>query len=392
MNQNYLQNNICKFTPLNFKIDYTKKKNLIVTSLFKMTKGYKNFEKYLTGLHFISNKIIKYNLPFEFRIFIDDTIHRDKKIMKYLNTIKNVQLVLYHCPTFFIDDHHRGTFGTILRFFPMFQFKNNDSDIVICTDSDTTDMYFKQLIKGFFLMRKYNLLENLSLFYSSSIAKNQSQIFDDQVYPYIMAGLIINRIKFDSNLIYDYLDDILHQKTKFKNYYSHHVVQMTKKIDNKFFYGFDEIFLNNILLPYLVQNKKKICIYDEYSFIYQFFYIIRSPVYDVEPKIYKSFFEYILKDYHFKHRNLESSFKFVDNILYNKIIRNKKLSDKEVQLCIRIYKFYKFVYNTNDVKYFNKNFLHYILNKNRIGVIYAVKLRTIHYQNKKDIIIRKKVY
>lgn len=36
MSKNYLENNICKFTPINFKIDYTHKKNMIVTSLFKM--------------------------------------------------------------------------------------------------------------------------------------------------------------------------------------------------------------------------------------------------------------------------------------------------------------------------------------------------------------------
>ena len=43
------------------------------------------------------------------------------------------------------------------------------------------------------------------------------------------------------------------------------------------------------------------------------------------------------------------------------------------------------------VKYFNKNFLYYILQKN-IGVIYSIKLKNINYNNKKDINIRKKVY
>lgn len=391
MNRNYLKNNICEFTPL-FKINFFKKKNIIITSLFKMTKGYKDFYKYLKGIKLISNKIIKWNLPFEFRIFIDETIYKDKKIMNFLNNINNAKLILYHCPSFFIDNHHRGTFGTILRFFPMFNFENNDSDIVICMDSDTSDMYFRELIKGFYLMKKNNLLENLSLFYSSSIAKNQSQKFNDIIYPYIMAGLIINRLKFDTYLIQEYLDDVLISKTNFKNYYNHDVVQITKKIDTKIFYGFDEIFLNHKLLPYLVENKKKICIYDEYSFIYQFFYIIRSPNFNKEPKIYKSFFEYILKDYQFKHTDLESSFKYIDDILYKKILQNIKLSEKEVRLCIRIYKFYKYIYDKDTVKYFNKNFLYYILQKKNIGVIYSIKLKNINYNNKKDITIRKKVY
>ena len=78
MNRNYLKNNICEFTPL-FKINFLKKKNIIITSLFKMTKGYKDFYKYLKGIKLISNKIIKWNLPFEFRIFIDETIYKDKQ-------------------------------------------------------------------------------------------------------------------------------------------------------------------------------------------------------------------------------------------------------------------------------------------------------------------------
>ena len=137
----------------------------------------------------------------------------------------------------------------------MFNFENNDSDIVICMILILLICILENNQRLLF-NEKNNLLENLSLFYSSSIAKNQSQKFNDVIYPYIMAGLIINRLKFDTYLIQEYLDDVLNSKTKFKNYYNHDVVQINKKIDTKIFYGFDEIFLNHKLLPYLVENKK----------------------------------------------------------------------------------------------------------------------------------------
>ena len=45
----YLENNICKFTPL-FKIDFSKKTNILSLSLFKMKTLYKKFHFYLNGL------------------------------------------------------------------------------------------------------------------------------------------------------------------------------------------------------------------------------------------------------------------------------------------------------------------------------------------------------
>jgi hypothetical protein len=58
----YLKNDLCNFTPL-FDIDYTKKKNIISVSLFKMyTGGYKNFNKYIIGLFNLVKTIIINNL------------------------------------------------------------------------------------------------------------------------------------------------------------------------------------------------------------------------------------------------------------------------------------------------------------------------------------------
>ena len=44
--EKYLENNLVEFTPL-FDIDYTKKKDLICSSFFKLETSYKNFDKYI---------------------------------------------------------------------------------------------------------------------------------------------------------------------------------------------------------------------------------------------------------------------------------------------------------------------------------------------------------
>ena len=59
----YLQNNLCKFTPL-FDIDYNKKVNIFSTCFFKLeNSGYKDFSKYLDALIKPNEEINLNNLP-----------------------------------------------------------------------------------------------------------------------------------------------------------------------------------------------------------------------------------------------------------------------------------------------------------------------------------------
>ena len=134
---NYLLNNICKFTPL-FDIDFNKKQNIFSAIFFKLHGGsYKNFEMYMKGLNNLTNFIRNSFKGYKLRLFIDESIFEDKYILEKLKSYNIIQLVKYHCTEFVIDDkYHRGLFGTLIRFFPMFDFPNNDAGIVRVTDID----------------------------------------------------------------------------------------------------------------------------------------------------------------------------------------------------------------------------------------------------------------
>ena len=135
----YLKNSICNFTPL-FEIDYSKKKNLVCGSLFKITGGgYKDLSVYVEPFKNTVEKLLKKmpDLNLKFRLFIERSIFEDKKLYGMLEKLKNVEMVLYECPNYIIEDvHHRGIFGMIVRFFPLFDFENNDADTVIISDLD----------------------------------------------------------------------------------------------------------------------------------------------------------------------------------------------------------------------------------------------------------------
>lgn len=138
----YLENPICKFTPL-FDIDYSVKKNLLCCSFFKMaSKSYKDLSIYVNGLKVLHDYRVRETPGYYLRLFIDESICSDKEIMAKLNKLDKLEMVLYSCPNFTTRMEnsdvvfHEGVFGMMVRFFPMYDFPNNDANIVLITDID----------------------------------------------------------------------------------------------------------------------------------------------------------------------------------------------------------------------------------------------------------------
>jgi len=132
----YLVNDICKFYPL-IDIDYNRKKVLISAVLFRLYGGeYKSFDIYITGLKIVSECVKKYYDYMTIRLFIDDVVYNDKDVMEQLSNM-DIELVRFVPRSdFMINGHSKGLFGTFVRFFPMFDFPNNDSCVCASIDID----------------------------------------------------------------------------------------------------------------------------------------------------------------------------------------------------------------------------------------------------------------
>jgi len=76
-----MDNSICKFEDI-FKKLPDKKINVLSTCLFKLEKGYADFNKYLNGAKFIKETANKLN--FYLLIFLDNSILIEKDILKQL--------------------------------------------------------------------------------------------------------------------------------------------------------------------------------------------------------------------------------------------------------------------------------------------------------------------
>lgn len=323
----YLENRLVKFKPL-FKINYKIKKNLICCSLFKRnTSYYKDFSLYTKGLYKIYHSIIK---DFSIRLFIDNSIYNDKEIMKLLNKLTKIELVLFKCPMFQEGDYHIGLFGTLIRFFPMFNFPNNDANQVIITDIDNYS--FKKYIE----ILDSNNIDNLYLIkYSnaSRMFKNKedyNHIYNDIILDYIKPQEMICLKQINYNVILSFLEN-LDENIKYSYYLNEnykHVHNFKSKFENNghFIYGIDEYFLNNQYLHYFIDNKLpflNILKYNIDSVLYYQLFIRNEPWLEKNKKIFNELLNFILNKLDIKNmdkKNMIDKFKIIESKTKNKKI------------------------------------------------------------------------
>ena len=395
MNLCYLENKLFKFTPL-FNINYNIKKNLICSSLFRIKELYKSFDKYidiLEDIYYIINK--KYS-SYSFRLFIDKTIYDDKIIMIRLNNLKNIELVLYD----FLLDINQGLIGTLVRFFPMFNFKNNDANIVLVTDVDhfmifNVSKYFKILnnnkvdINEIYLIKKGNLSQNIQ--YKDFNTMNNNNDNNLNVYSY--ASHIINIKKIDHSVMIEYIYDVIKSNkvysyfTKFK--YNNDTYKKKFELTKPFIYGIDEYFINFTLNNYLLKNKLQIISIIKFNITDTYYYLIKERDYyqnlnNEQINILKYILKFILKNVDLNNKNNKNN---TITKLYNSL--NKESTNlnqiKFEEICYIIFIFLK---DKNYNFIYDKTLYKYLLNKDNFGV-YKFEEIFFYNVNHKNIILEK---
>ena len=367
----YLLNDICKLKPL-FDIDYSKKKDIISASFFKMQGGgYRDFNKYLDGILKLIEFITIEFKPFVLRLFIDHTIYDDKDIMSKLNK-SNVEIVVYECPTFIKDNYHRGIFGMIVRFFPMFNFENNDADKVIISDIDFVNsnrrnlLGLKNVIKE---IEKNNLNDNYVYFRGT--LRNTILIKKGYIIPYVISPEQINFKRIDKEVILNYLNNYDKYKNEIIEIYKHSMTKINKSNDEFIFYGWDEYFINANYINYIIKNKLKFMVTYHYFITINLFYINKQvdQLSEKEINILKDFYNQILiDDKKFKYANLNNSFFYIDKLFFERDLNN--LDDVQINIAMNIYKYYIKNFKNKEIKsLLGNDFINILLSKYYLGKI-----------------------
>lgn len=251
----YLQNTICKFYP-RFQPDYDQKKILLCAVLFKLYQGgYKSFDKYLNGLKYI-DEYIKETYPYmTLRLFIDDSIHRDLSIMQFLSTLDIEVVHFVPRKKFTIGKHLKGLFGTLIRFFPMFDFPNNDCSLCIPIDidipADDIELYMRHFDEN---ITPFLNDEHLNISCRGRVETNRvfNQIRHNKLLPYFYASDFITRGGYPKELITDFLENV-DKGSSITTVYAGH--KNTKLSYTNFIYGVDEYFINYTLLDHILSQE-----------------------------------------------------------------------------------------------------------------------------------------
>jgi hypothetical protein len=392
MKKNYLENKLFKLYPL-FNINYNIKKNLICASLFKIKELYKSFDKYIDILEKIYHIIDKKYKNYSFRVFIDNTIYNDEKIMKRLKKLSNIELVHY----VFLLNINEGLIGTLVRFFPMFNFKNNDANIVLITDVDhfmlfDIKKYFKILknnevdINEIYLIKKGNLSQNIQY-------KGFETVLNNKLNVYSYASHIINIKKINYNIIINYILEVIESKiiysyfTKFK--YNNDTFNKKFELTKPFIYGVDEYFINFTLHNYFINNKLPIISIIKFNITDTYYYLIteRNFYQNLNTKqinMLKSILKSILTSLKIIHKtnNIIELYKLL-NISINNINRIKF-----EEICYSIFIILK---NNKNNFIYDKCLYKYLLNKYNFGVYTFEEIFFYNYDNKNIILDKKKL-
>jgi hypothetical protein len=389
----YLDNQICYFTPL-FNIDYTHTKNLISCCFFKRSKSYyKDFSRYVTGIEKLYYNVIKYFKDFSVRLFIDNSIYSDSNIMNKLKKLTKLEMVLYDCPMYKEgDNYHQGLFGTMVRFFPLFNFPNNDANIIIVSDID--DYSFTQYIKLFQTI-KSNMENHYIIKYS-----NAGRMFKNkELYNHVYKGIILDYIKpqeiiylkqIDYHVLINFLEN-LDPNIKYSYYLNKNLVRdqnyISKYKNNKhFIYGIDEYFLNNDYIKYIIDHKLPFIERLNYNIFNPYYYqiLVRNEKWiSKDLNIYNLVINKILKYLKIEsNESLDEKFKIILKICDN---NDKKSLDFK-------YKLYKiFIKNRNKKRYkflFNTIYNSLLLSDRYIGIYEFSEIKFFNSKNK-DFFIKK---
>lgn len=361
MNNNiYLLNNICKFTILK-NMNSNKKKDIISVSLFKLKSGgYKSFSKYINGLKVLNNLAKKNNL--EIRLFIDNTINDDKEIMDSIYKMEKITPILYECITFKIGNHHVGLFGTIVRFFPLFDFENNDSRIVMILDADVEDLkdLLNKQIELYNFIKK-NMYNNICLIYTGNFynmnAENNFVEFNNEeiLLPYCIASNIIGCKKITPKILYKFMETLekyMDDKTRPTEILSNYIDLIKKdgynKCENNICYGVDEYFINMGLLKYLLKHNLPFAYKTIISYAHINYYRHPNGYFTGNTVEYKKKFNAYMKEYNL----IKYSFKELDEQLYN--LNIKKPTEFMKEYMDKISKIIKYTKKIDDQAVFDK--------------------------------------
>ncbi len=344
-----------KFTII--KESTVKTKQVVLnTSIFRMPDPYKDESSYIDGLMLLMDNISKYIKGGVLRIYYDDSvIKKDDKWLPIIEKAKNtqfVQLIHYDFPQFKKNDgsfYHEGVFGTIIRFFALFNF-TNISEIVSIIDVDflTTDDIIEvaNIITG--AIKTFKDTKTTFMFNTYSITayiRKPRLLINDMIKKYDFTTRMIVQPttcakKLNTAILIDFMTCMVNQCPLYKNWLNDlisalncesipennlkraqqclHLKEIKKQSHGIFAFGVDELFLNTMILEEFLKNKKQFLLYYQIPNFTNFHYCLynRFQKRKINIKFMYDMYEAVLGKKLVNAKEIHKTFEEIDKIIY----------------------------------------------------------------------------
>ena len=245
-----------------------KRYNILSVCVFQMKQPYKKVDTYIQGLKYTAETLPKTLPNFYLRVYYDNSVLSNpkwKNVLTHIQKNPKVQLVKFEHPWFVDNDgYHQGTFGTLVRLYPLFSKDETNLDIVLIGDVDFNNgmfSYWKNIYKVFkksksqvhmYERRCNHLVERVI-----RIVKHLNLPFS----PYLNS--FWSKIRFPYELLDNFLQclhslhgkDVCKEIDMFVNETDYTKVKKANQMEKqKVMYGIDEICLL-MMLNFIITNK-----------------------------------------------------------------------------------------------------------------------------------------
>jgi hypothetical protein len=218
----------------------TKHPNVISCSFFTMEDAYRPFGKYQVQLKRFLDRQVKQVSDFEIRIYTDDT---GSEFALKVATDPNVSVYHYNCPEFREGRGHVGTFGTLVRFLPLFE-KHN---IAWVADIDIPDFFVGQQNLDDINQHKTDFKISCPVCYERKVYGRKYTM---------VAGRFISKIQIPKRLLTSFIKHLV--DGKYQKEIDLLNAANTRKPPSAFPYGVDELFLNWTVYDWMKRANYKV--------------------------------------------------------------------------------------------------------------------------------------
>ncbi len=170
---------------------------------------------------------------FIIRLFYDKSV--EDLVLKLRHP--NLELVRYHFSDFYSSGYHQGTFGTLVRFLPLFA---SQKTVNVISDVDSF-IDLEQIRKDIAKAKGYRFCG----WVMDAFSGDRHTCDGKPTKIHILASLIkITHEPLDINIFCRFLRDIQNRSPRIMQWYKKNYNKKSRPTDGFFIYGIDEFFLN----------------------------------------------------------------------------------------------------------------------------------------------------